>query len=290
MHCRRFRSTAAPPGKGCRSIRLRRLAVVSLVIGLTGLAGCAFRSSAAVAPEVSGGATQADEAAGLASASLARDAIAPFSGRRPGNDWPAPWAKAIVGPAKKRTAYDLVELDGRTVLRARANASASGLQKALDIDPNSRPLLEWSWRVHKLIPGADNTDRHAEDSPVRVILAFDGDKRALPIQDRMLFERAKLLTGRELPYATLMYIWENRAPVDSVISNPHTGRVRKIVVASGDGELGRWHSFRRNIIDDYRRAFGVEPGRLIGVGVMTDTDNTGESTEAFYGDLRLLTQ
>lgn len=264
------------------------LASSMLATGL--LAGCVATpaitsTSATTLPDA---ASRANDEVGQALASLAREEIASFSGARPGDSWPAPWAKTIVGPTKKRTAYDLVELDGRTVLRARANSSASGLQKALDLDPSRRPLLEWSWRVQKLIPGADNTDRDAEDSPVRVILAFDGDKSTLPIQDRMLFERAKLLTGRELPYATLMYIWENRAPVDSVIPNPHTGRVRKIVVASGEGDLGRWHSFRRNIIDDYRRAFGTDPGRLIGVGVMTDTDNTGESTEAFYGDLRLL--
>ena len=269
------------------ALPVRKVALAAaLCAGLVG--GCATSPQPPDAVGGQSGNARFDEQVGRAVASLAREEIAPFSRARPGDAWPAPWGKAIVGPAKKRTAYDLVELDGRTVLRARANSSASGLQKVLDIDPTLLPLLEWSWRVGKLIPGADNTDRYAEDSPVRVILAFDGDKKALPVQDRMLFERAKLLTGRELPYATLMYIWENRAALDTVIPNPHTGRVRKIVVASGEADLGRWQSFQRNIVDDYRRAFGVDPGRLIGVGVMTDTDNTGESAEAFYGDLRLL--
>jgi hypothetical protein len=256
------------------------------------LAGCAGTlgehggagASAAAAREGADGTPAADRAV----ASLAHGDIAPFSGAVPGGPWPAPWSKTILAPTKKRTVYDLVQLEGRTVLRARANASASGLQKALDLDPRQRPMLEWSWRVLGLIPGADVRDRFAEDSPVRVILAFDGDKSTLPVKDRMLFERARLLTGRELPYATLMYVWENQAPVEAVIDNPHTDRVRKIVVASGADELGRWHQFRRDIVADYKRAFGGEPGRLIAVGVMTDTDNTGESAEAFYGDLRLL--
>ncbi len=43
----------------------------------------------------------------------------------------------------------------------------------------------------------------------------------------------------------------------------------------------------RNLYDDYRHAFGEEPGNLTGIGVLTDTDNTGESVEAWYGDIRL---
>ena len=36
---------------------------------------------------------------------------------------------------------------------------------------------------------------------------------------------------------------------------------------------------------DYRTAFGEEPGKLIAFGVMSDTGNTGESVEAWYGDI-----
>jgi hypothetical protein len=59
------------------------------------------------------------------------------------------------------------------------------------------------------------------------------------------------------------------------------------VAASGPEGLGQWRHFTRNIVEDYERAFGEKPGRLIGVGVLTDTDNTGETVEAWYGDIRL---
>lgn len=38
--------------------------------------------------------------------------------------------------------------------------------------------------------------------------------------------------------------------------------------------------------DDFRAAFGEDPGQVTGVAVATDTDNTGESATAFYGDIR----
>ena len=103
----------------------------------------------------------------------------------------------------------------------------------------------------------------------------------------MFFERVKLFTGVDMPYATLMYIWANRKPVESVIPNPHSPRIQKIVVASGEQGLQRWHSLRRNIVEDYRRAFGTEPGRLMGVAVMSDSDNTNGAITAFYGDIQL---
>ena len=39
---------------------------------------------------------------------------------------------------------------------------------------------------------------------------------------------------------------------------------------------------------DFKRAFGEEPGPITGIGIMTDTDNTGEKARAWYGDIRLL--
>jgi hypothetical protein len=119
------------------------------------------------------------------------------------------------------------------------------------------------------------------------VLGFEGDKTKLPIRDLMLFERVKLITGHDMPYATLMYIWENAQPVETVIENPNTSRVRKLVVASGPVDVRKWIDFRRNVADDYRRVYGEEPGKLIAVAIMTDTDNTKTRATAWYGDISL---
>ena len=211
-----------------------------------------------------------------------------FSVAMPGSKLPPGWEPWIIHPQKKRTAYEILSDSGVGVLKADAEESASGLLAKVDVDPRSKPVLEWRWRADGLVPGADNTDGTLEDSPVRVVLAFEGDKDALPVRDRMFFERVKLFTGRDMPYATLMYIWENRLPVGTVLSNPHTGRVQKVVVASGAAGLKKWHMHRRDYVADYVRAFGKPPGKLVGVAVMTDTDNTRSSVVAYYGDIRLL--
>ncbi len=84
----------------------------------------------------------------------------------------------------------------------------------------------------------------------------------------------KALTGYEMPCATLMYIWENRVPVGTVIANQHTSRVKMIVAESGKAQLGEWHEEVRNVYEDCKRAFDEEPPVTRSVGIMTDTDNT----------------
>ena len=59
-----------------------------------------------------------------------------------------------------------------------------------------------------------------------------------------------------------------------------------IVVESGAGKLNQWVSEERNVHEDYVKAFGEEPPLISGVAIMTDTDNTGESATAYYGDIQ----
>jgi DUF3047 family protein len=212
----------------------------------------------------------------------------PFSSGRPGDAIPLPWERVKLSDRKKPTAYDLVDDDGVTVLHARANGAASGLAQFTVFDIRNAPILEWRWRIASLVDGADNHVAATEDSPVRVLLAFDGDKSRLPLVDRTVFFVAEKLSGRQLPYALLQYIWVNRGSAGEVIFHPYTKRVRMIPVAIGPAAVGRWQRLRRNVVEDFRRAFGEEPGRLTGIGVLTDTDNTGGSVEAWYGDIRLL--
>ena len=211
--------------------------------------------------------------------------VASFSDAAPGETLPTGWEPWELSKFKKSTQYQLVSQDGRTVIKASAHASASGLVHRLAVDPRQFPLLEWRWKVNELIPAADNTKKSTEDSPVRVVVSFDGDIDKLPLGDRLFFDNMRALSGKPMPYATLMYIWENRAVKETVIPNLHTSRVKMIVAESGRGKLGEWQEVVRNVYDDYKRAFGEEPGHITMIGIMTDTDNTGANAHAYYGDI-----
>jgi hypothetical protein len=198
------------------------------------------------------------------------------------------WEPWILHPAKRKTKYSRHLEGGSTVVVANATSSASGLMHRLDATVSASTTLSWRWKVEDLIATADLNDRHSSDSPVRIVLAFDGDKRRLSGKEQAFFERVKLFSGQEMPYATLMYVWENRRPLEDVITNGHTSRVKKIVTSSGVNSLKKWSSFQRKVSKDFERAFGEKPGKLMGIALLTDTDNTGETATGYYADIKLL--
>ena len=60
-----------------------------------------------------------------------------------------------------------------------------------------------------------------------------------------------------------------------------------MVVESGARKLNQWLDYERDIRADYERAFGEAPGALVGIGIMSDSDNTRSTTQAWYGPVRL---
>lgn len=56
-----------------------------------------------------------------------------------------------------------------------------------------------------------------------------------------------------------------------------------IVLQKGKKNLGRWIVEERNILDDYRRAFGTDPPARATLGIMNDSDNTQEASVAYVG-------
>jgi len=198
----------------------------------------------------------------------------------------AGWVHLPLSKMKRDTVYSVVQENGQAVLRGVADRSAS-LYVALFKPATGVPAgMGWRWKTDALVPDADNRDKDREDAPLRVLVGFDGDKAALPAEEQTRFRRAKTLTGRDAPYATLMYIWSDHVPVNTVIPSAHTSQVKMLVVASGTEGLGLWQSVHRDLAADYRHAFGAAPGRMLGVAVMTDTDNTGARAVGEYADIR----
>ena len=196
-------------------------------------------------------------------------------------------------PNKEPTLYTLdpkAPLDAqglRSALRAQANSSASMLRTSLNISPEDLKHLHFSWLVPTLIQDADLATRQGDDSPVRLVLAFEGDRGNFSAKDAALNELTRLVTGKEMPYATLMYVWCNKRPVGSIIHNARTERIRKIVIESGPQGLKQWRNYERDIRADFESAFGEAPGKLVGIGIMTDSDNTHSQTQAWYGKISL---
>ena len=165
------------------------------------------------------------------------------------------------------TAYRVVAEGGGHVLAADSRAAASGLVYKIEYDPGDWPVLAWRWKVEKVLAAGDAHIRAGDDYPARLYVVFPS----------WFFPKTR----------SLNYIWANRLPKEALLPNPFTANAMMIAVESGPERVGEWVEERRNVVADYRRAFGSDPPAVGAIALMTDTDNTGDSVRAWYDDIRL---
>lgn len=168
------------------------------------------------------------------------------------------------------TDYRRITLNGVPAIRAIGRNSASGLYREVNYRISEHPWLEWAWRVERLQQSADIRVKDREDFAAAIFL---------------IFGRPSLL-NRRVP--TLAYVWTgNHLDAGAIVDSAHhPGVVRYLVVRSQADAVARWIRERRNVIDDFRRAFGREPPQLVRViALFTDNDQTREPVETYYGSI-----
>ncbi|MDC8447515.1 MAG: DUF3047 domain-containing protein [Nitrospira sp.] len=223
----------------------------------------------------------------LQAGSPATIAVGPFSTTAPSGSWPDGWKPLTFPKIPQHTTYNLVRDGERVVVKAASQASSSGYTKELLIDPKEYPIIQWQWNVSNILKAGNVTKKEGDDYPARIYVTFQYDSAKVGLFGKAKYEAAKLIYGRYPPLGAINYIWESRAPVGTAVPNPYTEQVHMIVVESGPAKLNTWITEERNVYEDYKRVFGQEPPMMSGIAIMTDTDNTGESAEAYYGDIVL---
>lgn len=241
--------------------------------GLGGLGGC---SSAPKQEDIT-----------RAAGSLPKQVI-PFSASPPNGDIPQGWLPSKTWLSTKRTAYKAAAVENQTVLHAVSDESASGLYCDVDISQERAQRIRWRWKVNELIPTADVGKSDLDDAVARVLVSLHDNGKKLSFRDMLFREQASLFTGIDLPHSTLLYVWDPKHPVGTVLNIKETSRIRYLVIESGPERLGQWVEYDRDFQADFKLAFdGESSGPVRSVGVTTDANQTFSRAEAWYGDIAL---
>lgn len=211
--------------------------------------------------------------------------VGSFSSATAGGDFPQEWTPLTFDKIPEHTQYELVEEEGTVVVKATSHQSSSGLIRELPINPRDYPIVKWRWKVENILQKGDVTKKSGDDYPARLYITFEYDGSKVGWFEKAKFEAIKLIHGQYPPIGAINYIWDSHSPVGTIVPNPYTDRVHMFVLQSGPDRLNEWVTEERNILDDYREAFGEDPPNISGVAIMTDTDNTGESAVAYFGDI-----
>lgn len=164
------------------------------------------------------------------------------------------------------TQYQLVNDEQGLVLEAYSQASASGLFREVNIDLNKTPFLNWSWKVENVYAGNDEHSRNGDDYPVRIFVVVSGG---------LFFWKTRALN----------YVWSSNQQVGSRWESAVTRNAMMLAVNSGEAELGQWFYGKRNIREDFKNFFDIDITEINAIAIMSDSDNTGQSTRAYYGDI-----
>ena len=216
--------------------------------------------------------------------------LTPFSSVSSGQA-PAPWHFTTL-PNKAPTRFEVEQLDGQRVLKVDADGSYGNLVHPTKVQLNSQATLAWRWRVEQFVEGADLRTRSGDDGAAKVCVFFDLPTDRLPFGERTRLALAHRATGEVVPSETLCYVWDTKEAKGSEFANAFTKRIRMVVLESGPAaKPGAWVAEHRNLLADYRRAFGEEAGDtlpdVVAVAISADADNTHGHGIAYFSDLDL---
>jgi len=170
---------------------------------------------------------------------------------------------------KGMTEYHLIQEEGRPVVKASSHGTASGLIREIRFQPSKYRYLRWSWKIAGTVKGGDERTRRGDDYAARLYVVFPG---------RYFWQTM-----------AINYIWANKLPQGKSAQNAFTSHAQMIAVESGNEKAGQWLTEERDLLADYRALFGTDPPEAEAIAIMTDTDNTGGTAEAWYGEIILST-
>ena len=185
------------------------------------------------------------------------------------------------------TRFELVNAGGEVVVKATAENAAASLTRTMRRELTLEPYLSWRWRVDRVIEKSDITTKRGDDFAARLYVFFDFPLDRLSLVERTKLRLARWWYGAKVPAAALCYVWANKEPPGTSAWNAYTSRARMIVLRNGDSGIGEWADEKRNLAFEFHAAFGDVAPLVTGIAIAADTDQTGESATAWFGDIRL---
>ena len=148
------------------------------------------------------------------------------------------------------------------------------------IDVAENPYLTWRWKVDYSTIGRQRLEK--------------GGKLNKRDDDFNAKLGIAILEKGTNKIREIAYVWSNTLP-ESLMFKSETTIIpfvwklswRRIVVESGSARMKQWVSEMRNLYEDYKRGYpGEEPGKILRVYLMTDTDNTNSRASTWYADIQ----
>jgi hypothetical protein len=163
---------------------------------------------------------------------------------------------------------------GGTTLSITSNGSVSLAYTRVNPALWAATGATWSWTVAQSVPATDLAQKGGDDRNASVYFVFLPQPEAEALGPRA---DVRKLLGADAA-RVLMYVWGDNRGRGTVLPSPYLGARGKTILlrAAGTGQ----HAERVDLAADYARAFGGQPGALVGLAVSADSDDTASAIRA----------
>ncbi|MDU8912817.1 DUF3047 domain-containing protein [Aestuariicoccus sp. MJ-SS9] len=169
---------------------------------------------------------------------------------------------------------------GGDTLTVRSEGSVSLAYRPLPETLWTSQSASWAWAVDQGVPATDLRRKGGDDRNLALYFVFLPAAEA----ERMKGSNVRKLLGNDSA-RVLVYVWGGDHRRGAVLPSPYLGARGKTVVLrpSGTGSARE----RVDLAGDYARAFGGDPGALVGLAVSGDSDDTDSRIDARISGLQL---
>ena len=189
------------------------------------------------------------------------------------------WAKMAVGAhgippgwqghkwGNPKYDFTVVQDGAGKALQLKSDNDSSSISKEIKVAVKQYPILEWKWKVVALPPRGNARKGDTDDEAAQLYVTFPRFPTAV---------RSRIIG----------YIWDSTEPAGASFPSAKVGTVHFIVVRSGSADLGRWITETRNVLEDFKKIYGEEPGEPAGaITLSINSQNTGSRAESFFGEI-----
>ncbi|HEV8586880.1 MAG TPA: DUF3047 domain-containing protein [Methylomirabilota bacterium] len=177
---------------------------------------------------------------------------------------PPEWTKQSWGSPK----YDfkVEEHEGRPTLRMKSVNEGSTISKEIKISVKETPVLEWSWKMVTLPKGGNSCKKELDDQAGQIFVTWP----RFP---------------KEVRSRIIGYVWDSTQPAGTICKSEKTSMVTYVVVRSGQAEVGKWFTERRNVADDFKKIYEEAADNPGAISLSIDSNDTKSTAESYMGPI-----
>ncbi|MFN0263259.1 DUF3047 domain-containing protein [Tepidamorphus sp. 3E244] len=167
-------------------------------------------------------------------------------------------------------------------LRVNADHSSSVIYKAVPTGARDARSASWSWTVDQSVPPTDLARKGGDDRNLAIYFVFTDQETAARLGDTPNVRRLLSRSSSRM----LIYVHGGSHPRGSLVPSPYfNGRGTTIIQRqAGTGS----HTEKVDLAADYAKAFGGQPGVLVGVAISADSDDSGVRSASVLSPITLI--